>query len=324
MFPNDFLKLSLVKNNSLDDNVVALEPRSTSKVYACSDWPSARLVNVIDNEIRIVNNTKYPIHVPKNEHLCQVRATYVVDPPKVSTKSSLIRSPPVVLPPYSKPINLDKQLNDEWRQKFQNLHLKMDSVFHPNIGRYNGKSGHLKMKINFGSANPPVRKLHAPNYGKNNLDTLQDQFDDLEGQGAFGRPEDIGVTVEHVSPSFLVHKDSGGFRLVTAFTTLAEYVKTLPAVMPIVETMLITIAEWKYVIMTDLKDAFYQIPLSKESMKWCATSTPYKANSHPVPFISIHIDLGIGLMDKWHWHCPRQIKEENTVIYSFSLFSRCT
>ena len=112
VFPNEFLKLPLSENNVLDDNIVALEPRSTSKVYSCINWPSARMVNVIDNEIRIVNDTKYPIHVPKNEHLCQVRATYVVDPPKVSTKSD--KKPlPVLLPPYSKTINLDKQLYAE-------------------------------------------------------------------------------------------------------------------------------------------------------------------------------------------------------------------
>ena len=201
VFPNEFLKLPLSENNVLDDNIVALEPRSTSKVYSCNNWPSARMVSVIDNEIRIVNDTKYPIHVPKNEHLCQVRATYVVDPPKISTKSDLNKkSLPVLLPPYSKTINLDKQLNAEWCQRFQDLHLKMDSVFEPNIGRYNGKAGHLKMKINFGSSTPPVRKLHAPNYGKNNLDALQEKFDELEAQGVFARPEDVGVTVEHVSP----------------------------------------------------------------------------------------------------------------------------
>ena len=154
--------------------------------------------------------------------------------------------------------------------------MKFDSVFQPFGGRYNGKSGRLKMKINFGPATPPVRKLHAPNYGKNNLDALQDKFDELEEQGYLVRPEDIGVVVEHVSPSFLVLKGSGGYRLVTAFTTLAEYTKTLPTVMPTVENMLRTIAEWKFIIMTDLRDAFYQIPLSKESMKWCATSTPYR------------------------------------------------
>ena len=112
--------------------------------------------------------------------------------------------------------------------------------------------------------------------GKNNLDALQDKFDSLESKGVFARPEDVGVIVEHVSPSFLINKGNGEYRLVTAFTTLAEYTKTLPTVMPTVETTLRTIAEWRFLIMTDLKDAFYQIPLSKESMKWCATSTPYK------------------------------------------------
>ena len=36
-----------------------------------------------------------------------------------------------------------------------------------------------------------------------------------------------------------------------------------------------TIASWRYSIVTDLRDFFYQIPLAKESMKWCATPTPY-------------------------------------------------
>ena len=45
----------------------------------------------------------------------------------------------------------------------------------------------------------------------------------------------------------------------------------------------------------------------------------------PVPFISIHIyvELILNWWIKWPWRCPRQIKGENTVIYSFSLFLRC-
>ena len=82
--------------------------------------------------------------------------------------------------------------------------------------------------------------------------------------------------MEHVSPSFLVRKPSGGYRLVTAFTSLGQYSKTLPTVMPSVEDILRTIASWKYLIKTDLRDSFYQIPLEKESMKWCATPTPFR------------------------------------------------
>ena len=46
--------------------------------------------------------------------------------------------------------------------------------------------------------------------------------------------------------------------------------------MPTVECISRTVAEWKYIISTDLRDAFYQIPLDKESMKWCATQTPFR------------------------------------------------
>ena len=45
--------------------------------------------------------------------------------------------------------------------------------------------------------------------------------------------------------------------------------------MPDVETTLRTIARWKYLIVTDLTSAFYQIPLAKESMKYCGIATPF-------------------------------------------------
>ena len=52
--------------------------------------------------------------------------------------------------------------------------------------------------------------------------------DQLEGFGVLGKPEDYGVTVKHVYPSFLV-KDaiSGKTRFVTAFclhTTNCNYI----------------------------------------------------------------------------------------------------
>ena len=41
---------------------------------------------------------------------------------------------------------------------------------------------------------PPQRKGKMPLYGRNRLVELQSKFDDLERQGVFARPEDIGVT----------------------------------------------------------------------------------------------------------------------------------
>ena len=190
--------MPLSDDKLFDDKVVALEPRSLSKTYSSTDWPPAQLINVVDNEIRIVNKTQNPIHIPKNEHICQVRATYVVDPPKISSASHYKKSKSTMVPPYSKNIILDKQLSEEWCKTFTDTNLKFDSVFEPFGGRYNGNSGRLKMRINFGSSTPPVRKLHAPNYGRDNLNALQDKFDELEAQGVFARPEDVGVRVNCV------------------------------------------------------------------------------------------------------------------------------
>ena len=46
--------------------------------------------------------------------------------------------------------------------------------------------------------------------------------------------------------------------------------------MPDVDTTLRTIAPWRYMIKTDLTRAFYQIPLSKSSLKYCGVATPFR------------------------------------------------
>ena len=215
------------------------------------------------------------ITIHKNEHVCQVRATSVSLPFTTSSptpKTAITQHGG----PFSTDIKIDKQLEDSDISRFQQLHLNFDDVFQPSIGRYNDHSGKVRARVNIGNSKPPTKKLHVPNYSGNNQQILQDKFDELERQGVFVRPEDVGVTIEHVSPSFLVRKPSGGYRLVTAFTSIGEYCKTLPTSMPTVDDTLRNIASWKYMITTDLCDSFYQIPMEKCSMKWCGTQTPFR------------------------------------------------
>ena len=101
-------------------------------------------------------------------------------------------------------------------------------------------------------------------------------FDELEQVNVFRRPEDLGITVEYLNPSFLVKKPSGGHRLVTAFADVARYSKPQPSLMPDVNTTLRTITPWRYLIKTDLTQAFYQIPLSQSSLKYCGVATPFR------------------------------------------------
>ena len=115
---------------------------------------------------------------------------------------------------------------------------------------------------------PPQRKGRVPQYSRNQLVELQAKFDELEQAQVFRRPEDLGITVEYLNPSFLVKKPSGGHRLETAFADVAEYIKPQPSQMPDVDSTLPTIAPWCYMIKTDLTHAFYQIPLYKSSLKY--------------------------------------------------------
>ena len=67
-----------------------------------------------------------------------------------------------------------------------------------------------------------------PVYNSDNLRLLQEKFDELESLGVLARPEDLGVTVVHTSPSFLVKKPKGRHLLVTSFVELNKFIKPLP------------------------------------------------------------------------------------------------
>ena len=71
-------------------------------------------------------------------------------------------------------------------------------------------------------------------------------------------------------------KQSGGYRLVTAFTDVERYSKPQPSVLPDVDSTLRPIAQWRHLIATDFMSAFYQISLSQDSMKYCGVTTPFK------------------------------------------------
>ena len=123
---------------------------------------------------------------------------------------------------------------------------------------------------------PPQRKGRVPQYSRNNLEELQQKFDKLEKQGVFCTPDKKNVTAEYLNPSFLVKKPNRGFRLVTAFADVGRYSKPQPSLMPDVDSTLRNIAQWKYIIQSDLTSAFYQIPLSKSSLKYCGVATPFR------------------------------------------------
>ena len=139
-----------------------------------------------------------------------------------------------------------------------------------------------------GPVEPPQRKVSLPQYTRNKLVDLQNKFDELEKLGVFKRPEDINVAVEYLSPSFFDKKSNGSYRLVTAFADEGRNSKPQPSLMPDVDSTFRQIAQWRHVITTDLTSAFYQIPLARESMKYCGVATPFRE-------VRVYAGLALGM-----------------------------
>ena len=158
---------------------------------------------------------------------------------------------------FSQGISINSEvLGPSMTEKFIRLHNKYDNVFNPKFPGYNGKAGDVKGIVNMGPSLPPQRKGRVPQYNRNKLEDLQAIIDELDSIDVFGKPEDSSVVVEYLNPSFLVKKPSGGHRLVTAFSEVAAYAKPQPSLMPNVDSTLRQIAQWKFIITTDLQKAF--------------------------------------------------------------------
>ncbi len=281
LLPGDFVQLALPDGCELDSDW-ALEPRigSPANMYVkdTSAWPHAQAIEAVGRHVRVTNSTGDPILLRRHEHVCQVRPLSIVEG---STTSHLVDTPSVTTvhaKPFSQHLSLDpdSSLSDDIRAKFSAVNLQYDDVFDPVLSKYNGASGKIEAVVNMGPTLPPQRKGRLPHYNRETLCELQKKFDELEEVGVFAKPEAVNVTVEYLNLSFLVKKPNGGSRLVTSFGEVAQYSKPQPSLMPNVDSTLRDIARWKYIIVTDLLKSFYQIPLARQSMKFCGVATPFK------------------------------------------------
>ena len=127
-----------------------------------------------------------------------------------------------------------------------------------------------------GPVEPPQHKAHLPSYNSTKMNLLQSKMDELESMGVLARPEDANVKVEYVSPSFLVKKPDGDFRLATAFNIVGSYTKPLPSKSTSTEDILRFLAKYRYIIKTDVMKQFFQLAMEKSSMKYIGVLTPFK------------------------------------------------
>ena len=264
-----------INDISPGDKECAIEPRG---MLSGHDWIEPGIIRSVGGTIRIKNTTSDPKTIKKHDHVAQLVPIFhpeIIEheAPKVEAQIRNTSSDD-----FTKQISVDpdNMFSAELKEKFHTLHKKYNQVFNTTYEGYNHSFGKFEAVVNMGNVKPPQRKGKIPQYSRDKLSTVQEHFDKLEKLGVLAKPETVGVNVEYVNPSFLVKKSNDTFRLVTAFTEVGKYCKPQPTLLPTVDSTLRTIANWKYVIKTDLKSAYYQIPLSKESMKYCGTVSPFK------------------------------------------------
>ena len=139
-----------------------------------------------------------------------------------------------------------------------------------------------------GSVKPPQRKGRLPYYNNDKLDLLQQKMDEMEDLNVLKKPEEVGVIVEYLNTTFLVRKSRGGNRCITDFGEVGRYAKPQPSLLPDMSSILRTISQWDYIIQTDLCKAYFQIPLDKESMKYCGVVTPFKG-------VRVYVKAAMGM-----------------------------
>lgn len=273
LLPGSSLELELPQEYH-DEDLVSIEPRTLSRN---TKWLKCNLLKPHQGTVAVKNDSDMPVLVKRHEQLCQVRPTTVMStqpeadtpPSNTYTSDDSDRSAEVSVDPAG-------VLSKEEVRMFKETNQRYSHVFSPSLGCYNGKSGAFKHRINMSSSLPPQRRGRIPMYNRSNLEALQAKYDELHKQGVFIRPEDAEVTAEYVSPSFLVAKQSGGYRLVTAFSEIGQYAKPQPSVMPKVDDIIQHIAQYKWIVKADLTSAYYQIPLDKSSLKFVGVCTPFR------------------------------------------------
>ena len=284
LLPGDSLDMTLPDHLS-EEQELALEPKIdaaslNNNKYGLM-WLQPQIIPVQNGEIQLTNYTNEVVQVNRHEQIAYVRPVTQVPiqslPTSVPTEEPSTNKVTHDTTDYmnisNDPNNILKQ---QQKQAFGKLHEELKEVFDSKtLGRYNGASGPLEIVINMGPTKPPSRKGRLPLYNDNTKKEMQDICDSLEGTVLL-KPEEMGITCEYLSPSFLVKKPSGKKRLVTAFAEIGSYSKPQPALMPNINTVLRQIGNWSYLIKTDLTSAYWQIPLSKSSMKYTGIATPYK------------------------------------------------
>ena len=268
-----------------DGTIVAIEPFEQNNN---SEWPEPRLQAVENGKIVLNNNTNDAITLGKDVKQCRIRHTHDenVNPDDDFYKyspslSSIAQDDNISL------VNQGK-MSEKAKEIINNAHKQFASVFDKDLSHgYNGFYGNHKCSLNWASKErPQATKVKVPSYDHNLKGLQQEVMDDLTSQGVLLIPQDHGIKVQSVCPSFLQRKQrardkpkhaltKSDVRLLINFGPVNDKIKPVPIHTPKTDDILIMIGRWKHLIIFDLFNGYFQNHMSEDSIQWLGVQTPF-------------------------------------------------
>ena len=237
--------------------------------------------------ISLHNTSEFPITLKKHSHVADIRHTEEVIPAstnnvhlvhehtsdnfKFEPRAKEIAAPDVSLIK----IDPDGLLSPETRSKFVEINKKYQHIFTTTPTRYSGAFGDTDTSLNFTSKPVQTRKVTQPSYSQEMKETLAQMMDELYQQGVLCKPEEIGISLEFMSPSLIVPKPGGGWRLVTDFTELNKYIRPYPSASPSISEAKRDLAQKKFFCELDLSNYFHQGGIRREDCSWLGVMHPF-------------------------------------------------
>ena len=161
-------------------------------------------------------------------------------------------------------------------------------VFNEDLsGGYNMAYGKHRCNLNWANeSRPPANKVNNINYDHDTKVLLQQVCDEFTQAGVLGIPSEHNIQIQHASPAFLVRKQRAknkpkaelttkDVRLVVNFGNLNDCLKNIPTPITKPKDIFIHLGRWKYIIVMDLFQGFFQNHMAKQDGQWLGISTPF-------------------------------------------------
>ena len=169
----------------------------------------------VEDKIKLLNTSDFPINLKKYTHIADIRQTKSVTPNemkhvqsdvnlvhlhdsdnfKYSPTAEYIEEPDI----SSVSIDPDNMMSMEVKKKFYDITKRFENLFTNTPGRYNGYYGAVDNSLRFTSPPNQSSRVAIPNYSTDMQQRLGAKMDELRKAGVLMTPEELGVTVEHIS-----------------------------------------------------------------------------------------------------------------------------